>query len=165
MLTKNLREETRIGRLTAETYTLYPFNNKRSIIINKGREDNVTVGMPVLTKEGTLLGKIKAVWRIQSEVDTIFNSEWKSSVAVGRAGARGVLQGGSIPQVEFISESASLQEGDVVMNISPELPLYLPVGVSGKIEKGGEGGLQNIEVKPRVQYEKVDGVIIITNFP
>ena len=151
-------------------YSRYPYQDKRSLAIDFGERDGAKVGMPVLAHPRVLLGEIVSVSRAQSEVRTMFDTSWVSSVslrsAVGLGQAtQGVLKGGMSPQVELVSSDFSILEGDVVVNSSEEFPLGVVVGVVESAEKGSGNFWSRVLLRPIVRIEELRDVLVPIDFP
>lgn len=149
----------------AHVYSRYPFNNRALIILDIGSNSGIRQGMPVLAKDGILLGKIKEIKQTQSEVETIFSPGWKNSVGIGDKKVKAVLSGGATPSVDFIAKEAELKEGDRVFNLSPELPLNLYIGTLSNISGVSYDVWQRGEVNTAYRIEDLDQALIIVNFP
>lgn len=149
----------------AHVYSRYPFNNRASLVLDLGSNSGIRQGMPVLAKEGILLGKIKEVRQMQSEVETIFSPKWKNSVGIGDKKAKAVLSGGTTPSIDFIAKEAELKEGDRVFNLSPELPLNLFIGTLSNIFGVSYDVWQRGEISTVYKIEDLDQVFIVVNFP
>lgn len=147
--------------LKAEVYSRYPFNDRGLLIINLGAEDGLEAGLPVLTESGVPLGLVKTIKKTQSEVLTIFDPNWKSSVAIGESRTKAVLKGGVWPTLELIPEDAKITEGDVVMNISPEFPIDLIMGNAVNIKKSAEDVWFTAGFKALYESEDVDKVKVL----
>lgn len=149
----------------AKIYSRYPFNDRGLIIIDLGSEDGIKEGQTVLAREGVLLGKIKSVKRTQSEVLTIFDSFWRSGVLIGEFKTKAVLKGGDKPILELIPEDAKLADNDYVLNISPDFPLYLSLGVISHITKSPKDVWFRGELETNYKSENLDKVFVLTDFP
>lgn len=137
-LSENLPLKNDFKSRKALVYSRYPFSNRGIIIINLGESDGIQKDMPVL-KNDFLLGKIINVSNHQSEVQTIFDSNWKSSVGVGDYSKKAVLEGGSNPKATLIPKEADVEVGDQVFSLSPEYPIYQPLGTLSDLKnKSGE---------------------------
>ena len=147
--------------LKAEVYSRYPFNDRGLLIINLGTEDGLKTGLPVLTESGVPLGLVKTLRKTQSEVLTIFDPSWKSSVAIGESRTKAVLKGGVWPTLELIPEDAKITEGDVVINISPEFPIDLIIGNAVDIKKSAEDVWFTAGFKALYESEDVDKVKVL----
>ena len=147
--------------LKAEVYSRYPFNDRGLLIINLGAEDGLEAGLPVLTESGVPLGLVKTIKKTQSEVLTIFDPNWKSSVAIGESRTKAVLKGGVWPTLELIPEDAKIAEGDAVINISPEFPIDLIMGNAVNIKKTAEDVWFTAGFKALYESEDVDKVKVL----
>ncbi|MBI5732870.1 hypothetical protein HY967_02855 [Candidatus Jorgensenbacteria bacterium] len=148
-----------------KVYSRYPFNDRSSIVIDGGTDQGILVGAPVLIGDGVLLGKVKSVWQTQSEIMTIFDPDWKSSVVVGDGKTKALLRGGEQPRLEFIPRDNHLKEADSVFNISPELPLHRVIGSLGKIKDLSREVWLSANIEMPYHVEDVLEVTVIKNFP
>ncbi len=104
------------------------------IILNKGRKDGAKEGMPVITPEKMLIGRVETLYDNFSEVlliskedflfDVIINEE---SLAMGRGGGSFSLY------LEMIPSDSLIEEGDIVIT-SGRGGLFPEGLVVGKIE-------------------------------
>lgn len=159
-----LEEKDKSQLLEARVYSRYPFSDKNIIVVDKGAADGVTEGMPVLVKKNILLGKIKSVRQFQSEVVTIFDPDWKSSVSIGSGHIKAVLRGANILRAELIPKDANLKLGDEVQNIAQELPIGLSVGTVSATSTDEKKVWQLATIDVSFSVEDIDTVLIMTNF-
>ncbi|TSA46467.1 rod shape-determining protein MreC [bacterium] len=150
---------------TASVFSDYPFNNYASLIVNAGSDDGIKVGMPVLSGEGVLLGKIKEVSRTQSEVATIFDPNWRSAAAFGPNRVKALLIGGPAPYLDLISKEATTTIGDSVFNLAKDFPLNLNLGKILSSESEEEGIWFKAKIEPPVHFEGLAKVLVILDFP
>ncbi len=150
--------------LEARVYSRYPFSDKNIIVLDKGTADGVTEGMPVLVKKNILLGKIKSVRQFQSEVVTIFDPDWKSTVSIGSSHVKAVLRGANTLRAELIPKDANLKLGDEVQNIAQELPIGFLVGVIRATSTDDKKIWQLATIEAPFSVEEIDSVLIMTNF-
>lgn len=158
-------KKDRFAYVSARVYSRYPFNDMSEIVIDKGTDEGMVIGMPVAMEENILLGKIVSVKRTQSGVQTIFDPRWRSSVGVGNTGAKAVLKGGTLPTLEFLPADASVAVGEKVINISPEFPLSFLVGTIMDMEKTNDGSWLRARVRSPGALQTADTVFVIANFP
>jgi cell shape-determining protein MreC len=150
--------------LTARVYSRYPVGGGGRLIVNVGSEDGVREGMPVLLSEGTLLGRVAAVQRTESEVETIWSPAWKSAVTAG--GVKMLLQGGAPPRLELVPKNAALKGGERVLNVSPEFPMGLFLGTVGEPQADSGGGLWAFYgLLAPAGEDEVETVLVVLNFP
>jgi len=149
----------------AEVYSRYPFNDKSSLIINKGSADGIAVGMPVLAAPYILLGKVKAVKTTQSEVETIFSPDWKTSAFVGATRVKAIVQGSTPPRLELVPKDAVLVEGDAATNSAPEFPLGLLVGTVTTLHDDEKKVWLTSDIETPYRIEDLRSVLVLTHFP
>lgn len=153
--------------LEARVYSLYPSNERNFFILDKGANNGIALGMPVFADStgNLLLGKISSVRRFESEVQTLFDVAWKSSVAVGEKKVKALYVGGNSPHLELISHDAELKEGDRIMNINPDFPLDVVLGTVGEVKENSNALWREATIVGAWTPEDVTRVYILTNFP
>ncbi len=122
------------GFLAANVFAQYPFGVLSDLIIDKGEKDGVKPGMAVLAPTRILIGKISRVSARRSEVMTVFNPAWSSSVGIGRPRAKALLKGGNPPVITLISADAAAESGAAVFNLSPDFPYRLALGTLANVK-------------------------------
>lgn len=150
--------------LEARVYSRYPFSNKNIIVVDKGNADGVTEGMPVLEKKNILLGKVTSVRKFQSEITTIFDPVWKSSVSIGSERVKAVFYGANTPRAELIPKDANIKVGDEVKNITSEFPMGLLIGTVSATTTDEKKVWQIANIEAPFAIEDMDTVLIMTNF-
>lgn len=158
-------DSTQKNLLRASVYSRYPFTNRGLVVIARGFKDGVQVGMPVLSSEGALIGIVRTVHNSQSEVQTIFDPEWRNSVAIGEKKVKAVMHGGNVPQLELIPKDEVIAIGSNVVNVSPELPFNVPIGTIGNVEFSNNDAWQRAILIPYVISNETEEVFIDTDFP
>jgi len=156
--------EVRFEEVVASVYSFYPWNGRRTVMVNKGEIEGVGIGMPVLSENGYLLGKVSRVWRARAEVVTIFDGDWKSPVQIGFGGTKGVLEGGAVPRIGLVPIGAQLEDGEVVLSVGADFPLYANVGVVESVFSRDGNSWQEAEIKTGIDFEGLRRVKILTNF-
>ena len=148
----------------AKVFSRYPFNDREYIVVNLGKNDGIKIDSPVLTPSKYLLGKVVSVYDNQSEIETIFNPEWKSSVALKVPEIKAVLKGGQVPKLELISKDSEIKEGDFVFNISPDFPYEKLIGEVKNIKKNPEETWHTALVEVPYSIDEITEVIILNEF-
>lgn len=149
----------------ARVYSQYPFNDAASIIVDLGSDDGIIVGMPVMIKEGILLGKVKDVKRTQSEIETIFSPEWKMSVNIGKKMVKAVLNGAPTPNVDLIPIDEDVSFGDEVTNNTSDFPMGAFLGTVSEINKNSNDVWKRSPLKTPYKIEFLNTVLITVDFP
>ncbi len=136
----------------AEVISIRPFVFPAELIIDKGMRDGLKEGMPVLSRELFLIGRIVSVRDTTSTVMTIFNTKSKISVIIDSTKEIGILEGGNIPYVflKYIPADSRIKKGDRVLTsgYSDFYPRGIKVGEIVKIEKSMDSLFLKIAVKP-----------------
>ncbi len=121
--------------LVANLYSFYPFDNQGKLVIDKGEKDGLKEGSAVLVAPGVLLGKVIKVGKNLSEVETIFNPNWRLSVGIGEHKIKALLIGGDQPKLTLINKKDNPKVGDEVISLSPDFPYGLFIGRVSEIKK------------------------------
>ena len=158
-------EEGRYEYRSAGVFSDYPFNNYASISIDFGAEDGLKPGMPVLASAGVLIGKVKEVRRTQSEVETIFDPNWRSAVAFGPDKTKALLVGGPAPYLDLIPKGAAANPGDVIFNLAKEFPINFNLGKILSLNSDEKDVWLRAKFEPPAHFENLKKVLVITNFP
>lgn len=138
------------------------------ILINKGIRDGLGVGMPVVTAQKVLLGKISEVSENFSRVILISNPEDSFPAQVQEEKITGVIKGGGNSRLflEKIPYNQEIKEGDLVITTSlgGNFPEGFLIGKIQKIQKNDIESFQKIEISPFLNVEELKTVFVITNF-
>lgn len=141
-----------------------PFED--SILLNKGSKDGVLEGMPVITQEKALLGKISEVYENFSRLMLISNKKSSFSARIQDKEILGVIEGKERFLLSFnrIPQNKEVVEGALVISdvLSGDFPGGLLVGKIVKIQKSAAEPFQEIEVSPFFNLRKTDRCFIIT---
>jgi len=138
------------------------------ILINKGAEDGLSVGMPVITAQKVLLGKISEVSENFSRVILISHYQSSFPAQIQEKGTTGIVKGGGNFQLslEKIPHESEIKEGDLVITTSlgGDFPKELLIGRVKKIQKSDIEPFQKVELSPFFNIEELETVFVITNF-
>ncbi|MCS7163386.1 MAG: rod shape-determining protein MreC [Thermodesulfovibrio sp.] len=133
--------------------------------IDKGLEQGVKVGMPVITLNG-LAGKIIFTSANFSEVLSLTDPNFSVSVRVERTRVEGVVSGTgtNICVLKYIPLEEDVAVGDILITSGTDgiFPEGIKVGVVKKIERK-KGFFQHIEVLPYQSETKIEEVAIVKN--
>jgi len=87
-----LRKKTPVMSIAAEVLYSVPNSSSRKVIIDKGKDKNITHGLAVVDADG-MFGQVTRVYPTQSEVTLITDRNQAVPVQVVRNGLRGVIFG------------------------------------------------------------------------
>jgi rod shape-determining protein MreC len=139
----------------------------RSLIIDIGSDDEISHGMPVVTRRG-LVGRIIEVFPTVARVQLITDPEASVNVQLQLSRADGVLaaQLNGELWVELIDQSATITQGELVITsgLGGKYPSEIPVGQVISIHRRDYELFQQAVIQSSVDFEDIDIVLVITNF-
>lgn len=136
----------------------------RTIIVDRGGNDGVMKGMPVVNEEG-VVGQIFAVSPNYSKVILAIAPSSAIDVLIQKSRVRGILKGtGSLSfKLDYVLKTVDVKEGDhiVTAGYGGAFPTGMPVGVVSKVVKKRRGMFLDIEVEPAVDFLTLENLLII----
>ena len=153
--------------ITATVILRDPAPGRQSVVLNRGSEDGVRAGQPVLGAGATLLGIVTEVNESRSRVRLITDREAAIAALLQSSRTAGSLVGdGDGLRLEFVPLEADVAPGDVVLTsaLGGLLPPGLLVGRVSSVDAPGQELHQWIEVDPLGDLERIEQVLIMTGF-
>lgn len=118
-----------------------------TLIIDKGAKDMLEVGMPLITGQKALVGKISKVYDNFSEVTLVTNKNFSFDVKIGPEGIDGLVKGngGFAASVDLVPKDKELKSGDpiVTSTLGGIFPAGLIVGTTKDIVKNDVATFQS----------------------
>lgn len=151
-----------------------PDNWFRTIVINKGKKDGITVNMPVVAFTGdekAVVGKVVEVRGSVSRVLPLISPDMKTGVQMQDSRSPGLMEGLSANSdrcvIDYISKSEQINVGDKIITSGGcgIFPPGLLVGVVEKSVVSKSSAFQRAIVKPLVDYNKIEEVFVILKIP
>ncbi len=137
------------------------------IIINRGSNDGIQRGMPVVTNEG-LVGRVDAVIADAARVQLVTDPISSVNVHLKNANTDAVLVGSVTGDLtlDLISQDATINPGDLILTsgLGGGFPADLIVGQVVNVRKLPAELFQQATVQPAVDFSRLQIVLIITNF-
>ena len=137
------------------------------IIINRGSNDGILRGMPVVTNQG-LIGRVDAVIADAARVQLITDPASTINIRLQNANADAVLVGSVTGDLslDMISQDFTVETGDVILTsgLGGSFPPNLIVGQVLNIRKRDYELFQQATIQPAVDFSRLEIVLIITNF-
>jgi rod shape-determining protein MreC len=137
------------------------------VIINRGSNDGIRRGMPVVTNQG-LVGRVDAVIGGASRVQLITDPSSLVSVFLQNAGADAIMKGSVSGELtlEMLSQDVKVQKDDVVLTsgLGGEYPPDLLVGQVSSVRKRESDLFQEATVQSVVDFSRLEIVLVIINF-
>jgi len=124
-----------------------------AIVIDRGSEDGIEPGLPVIAEDGILVGKVISATRRTASVLLLSDSKSAVAVAVQNAeGTLGVLEGdrGLSMAITLIPQTEHLIPGDIVVTsgIETGIPRGLVIGTIDKVTRNTQDPFQSATVVP-----------------
>ncbi len=139
----------------------------RYIIINRGSDDNIRRGMPVVTQQG-LVGRIDAVTANAARVQLITDSAAVVNAKIQPSGAQAVLKGQITGDLllDLIPQGASINVGDLVLTsgLGGGYPPNIVIGQIAGIRSQPQDIFQSATVQSVVDFNQLEIVLVIVNF-
>jgi rod shape-determining protein MreC len=136
----------------------------RSVFIDKGKNDGVDAGMPVITSDG-VVGKVWQVYGSSANVLLLDDQSSGVGAILETSRLQGVLRGKPSGEVvlEKIMAEEQVQPGDKVLTSGGDqvFPKGLAVGTVEKVSRSADSFL-TIRVKPSANLSKLEEVLVIT---
>jgi rod shape-determining protein MreC len=137
------------------------------IIVNRGSNEGIQRGMPVVTNEG-LVGRVDAVIADAARVQLITDPVSSVNVHLKNANTDAVLAGSVTGDItlDLISQDATINAGDLILTsgLGGGFPADLIVGQVVNVRKLPAELFQQATVQPAVDFTRLSIVLIITNF-
>ncbi len=137
------------------------------VIINRGSDDGLRRGMPVVTAQG-LVGRVAAVTAGAARVQLITDPSSSINVRMQPSGAEGMLVGSLTGKLtlEMVPQQSPLQKGDLVLTsgLGGNYPANIIIGQVINV-RGRETDLfKSADVQPTVDFSRLEIVLVIVNF-
>lgn len=151
--------------LVAELIGVNPDPEEQEVLIDKGSEDSVFVGQPVLDSRG-LVGQVVEVSSFSSRVLLISDQRHSVPVQVLRSNLRLIAQGTGIGQrleLLHVNSTADIKVGDQLLSsgLGSRFPVGYPVGVVDKVDLKPGKPFSEVLAKPNAQLDRSSHVLLV----
>ena len=137
------------------------------IIIDKGTEQGVRYGMPVVTQQG-LVGRVDAVIASAARIKLITDSTSVVNVRLKSAGIEAQLQGSLTGEIslDMIPLDEVVEPGDVVLTsgLGGNYPPNIFIGQVLSTQRRDNALFQTATVQPIVDFSSINAVLVVNNF-
>ncbi len=162
------RQAPEYSRLTASVIGRDTNQAVRSIIIDKGSDDGIRVGMPVESARG-LVGQVYRTTQNSAQIVLLIDSSSAVPVRLGTSRATGILRGSGIggsADIDWIDLRYQIAVGEVVMTsgLGGRYPQDLVIGRIIDVERREAELFQSAVVQPAVDFDSLEVVFVITDF-
>lgn len=140
-----------------------PFRHR--VRINKGTDDGVFKGQPVLDAFG-IVGQVTHVDRYSSELILISDNEHATPVQVNRNGIRSIAYGtGDMNKLTlpFLTVESDVKQGDLLVSSGLDgiFPAGYPVAKISKVERDPSQTFAVVEANPLAQLDRTREVLLL----
>jgi rod shape-determining protein MreC len=165
-----LRDELPGQKISARVIAkdISPLFRVLRIRLDRGADDRVLAGMPVVTSEG-LVGQISRVTERFAEVMLTVDEGSAVDVIIQRTGSRGMLHGTGETdsykaRIQYLLRADEVRVGDTVFTsgLGRRFPPNLMVGTVTNVQKRDFGLYQLAEVVPSVNFSHLEEVFVLT---
>ncbi|MFD2229657.1 rod shape-determining protein MreC [Alkalimarinus sediminis] len=149
----------------AELIGVSPDPFKHTVMVNKGRSDQVMVGQAVLDSSG-LIGQVIEVSEFASRVLLISDNSHAVPVQVNRNGVRAIALGnGSFDYLELanVPDTADIKEGDLLVSsgLGGLFPPGYPVAEVASVQHDPGQPFAKVTAQPKAQLNRSRLVLIV----
>ncbi|HJX39327.1 MAG TPA: rod shape-determining protein MreC [Anaerolineae bacterium] len=153
--------------LSAQVIGRDPSNLAGYLIIDRGREEGVAVGMPVLTDRG-LVGRVTETAPHSSKILLITDPSSSVNALIQESRATGVVQGSVVQGLvmRYIQQTEEVKPGDLVLTsgLGGNFPTRLIVGQVTSVVKKDVELFQQAQIRPSVDFGRLEMVMVLTSF-
>ena len=139
----------------------------RYVIINRGSDDGLRRGMPVVTQQG-LVGRISQVTAVGASVQLITDPASSINVRLEPSRAEALLSGSITGDItlDFIPQDTPVKPGDLVLTsgLGGNYPPNVLIGQLTSVRSQDYDLFQSGSVQPVVDFSQLEIVLVITNF-
>jgi len=140
----------------------------KTVVIDKGTDDGVQRGMPVVTPDG-IAGLVIDASDSYAKVLLIIDQNSALDALTQTTRARGIVKGESSGKLrlDFVLRRHDITAGDIIITsgLDGVFPKGLRVGYVHEVIKPNSGIFQEVSVTPYVDFEKLEEVLVIIDTP
>ena len=136
----------------------------KTVIIDKGKADGLTKGLPVVMPQG-IAGQVTEVANHYAKVMLILDRNSAVDSLVQRTRARGVVKGESTDQLRlaYVLRKKDVQVGDIVVSSGLDgiYPKGLRIGLVAEVIEHEADIFHEVFITPFVDFEKLEEVLVV----
>ncbi|SDS95002.1 rod shape-determining protein MreC [Halopseudomonas sabulinigri] len=151
--------------LVAELIGVDPNPFTQRILIDKGENDGVFLGQPVLDATG-LMGQVVEVLPYSARVLMITDASHSLPVQVNRNGLRAIASGtgrNEWLELRYVGDTADIREGDIVVSsgLGQRFPAGYPVGRVQSVVRHPSQSFAEVRVAPSAQLNRSRYLLLV----
>lgn len=159
-----MRDEFEVPMLPAELVGSDVSPWFRSVLLDRGRDDGVRSGMPVISENG-LAGLVVATSQGAAKAMLLLDRQTAVDVTVQRSRARGIVRGAGDDALvfEFVARGADVLPGDLLITsgLDGVHPKGLLVGSVERVAEPGNELLRTARIEPAVDFGRLEQVFVM----
>lgn len=136
-------------------------------IINRGSDDGLRRGMPVVTDQG-LVGRVAAVTAGAARIQLITDPSSSVNIRIEPSRAQAILLGSITGELtlDMIPQSAPVQIGDLILTsgLGGNYPANILIGQVVSVRQKETDLFQRASIQPVVDFTQLEIVLVIINF-
>jgi rod shape-determining protein MreC len=142
------------------------WRNRELVTLNQGSDQGIAAGMPIVSSEGVLMGKITGVKNNMSEACLLYSTDCRLAVAIaGSEATIGIAHGdlGLTVLIEFIAQNRTIALNDTIVTSGLEsgMPAGLLLGHVSRVIKQGNELWQSAVIEPSADFENLRFIAIL----
>jgi rod shape-determining protein MreC len=151
--------------LVAELLGISPDPVRHQLVLNKGQQDGVFVGQPLIDSEG-LMGQIVEVSIKTSRALLVTDSTHSIPVQVNRNGVRAIAEGTGLLgtlEIHHVSATTDIRVGDLLVSsgLGGRFPVGYPVAVVREIERDPGQAFARVLAQPSAAMDRSRHVLLV----
>ncbi len=155
--------------LVAELIGIAPDPARHQLILNKGGNDGVYKGQPLVDALG-LLGQVTQVSDTRSRVLLITDTTHSIPVQVNRNGVRGIAEGvGLLTELELrhVAATTDIEPGDILVTsgLGGRFPVGYPVAEVVEVVRDPGKAFARVRARPSAQLDRSRHVLLVFTQP
>lgn len=163
----DLRQNLTTESVAAEVISIDPSLWHKTLVIDKGKQNGVKIGLPVVAPEGIVGQVIDAADRY-SRILLLIDQDSAVDAIIQDIRVRGIIKGASSDQCifKYVMRRHEIEVGDPVISsgLDGVFPKGLPIGYISYINRKNSGLFQEIKVTPHVDFNKLEEVLVLINY-
>lgn len=161
---QNFRSNLNYASIIANVIGRDPSNWNASLIIDKGHDEGVEAGQPVLSPLG-VVGRIYEVGHNTAKVILVSDPSFAVAAVVQRSRENGLLTGTlqGVLRLQYLTDNADVKVGDVVVTsrLSTAFPEGVLIGQIKDVQAAVNSHTVECLVDPAVDLSELEQVIIV----
>jgi len=160
----NFKSENDYTVLGARVISWDPSAWFKSVIINRGSEDGLRPGLPVVTDEG-VIGRVVGVSPRFAKVLLMIDYNSSIDAIVRRTRVRGILAGRSEKTclLKYVLKNDEVSKDDVLVTSGLDgiFPGGLTLGTVSRVKAMGPAIFLEVDVTPAVDFKRIEEVLVL----